>query len=140
MSLDEAKSKPFSRRKSTARSAISNGKDVLPHTDGRSAIARRFYDIQSAVAAEQGGAEQISEARLQLIRRFAASAVLAEEMEGRLANGEQIDVTQHALLVSSLVRVANKIGIDRIPRDVLSLETYLQKYADINKQEVRGDE
>ena len=110
----------FRRRKATARSAISNGKTILPGTDGRSVIARRYFDIQCALLADQGGADQISEARLQLIRRFAAAAVLAEEMEGQLARGEKIDIAQHALLVSSLVRLANRIGIDRVPRSINS--------------------
>jgi hypothetical protein len=64
------------------------------------------------------GRRDASESRLQLIRRFAAAAVLAEQMESRLANGEQIDIAQHAALSSTLVRLAAKIGIDRIPRDV----------------------
>jgi antitoxin (DNA-binding transcriptional repressor) of toxin-antitoxin stability system len=44
--------------------------------------------------------------------------VLAEQLESRLANGEQIDITEHATLSSTLVRLAQRIGIDRVPRDV----------------------
>jgi hypothetical protein len=51
------------------------------------------------------------------VRRFAAAAVLAEQMESRLANGEQIDI-QHALLCSTLTRLAQRIGIERRARDV----------------------
>jgi tRNA(fMet)-specific endonuclease VapC len=60
-----------------------------------------------------GGVSQCAEARLQLIRRFAAAAVLAEQMEARLANGHSINITDHALLSSTLVRLAQCIGIDR---------------------------
>src|SRR6266550_1088460 len=70
--------------KAQARSRVSNGRDVLPDVDGRSLVARRYRDIVSTVASDQGGAEQLSEARLQLIRRFSAAAVLAELMEARL--------------------------------------------------------
>jgi hypothetical protein len=105
-------------RKPAFRSRVSNGRDVLPGVDGRSLIARRYHDICSAIAVDQGGVELLSEARLQLVRRFAAAAVLAEQMEARLANGETIDIAQHALLASTLVRVGQRIGIDRIPRDV----------------------
>jgi hypothetical protein len=53
--------------------------------------------------------------------------VLAEDLESKMARGEQIDVTQHALLRSSLVRLGNRIGINRIARDVTpTLEQYLQ--------------
>jgi hypothetical protein len=55
---------------------------------------------------------------MQLIRRFAAAAVLAEQMQARLANVEQIDIAEHALLVSTLVRVAQRIGINRVSRDI----------------------
>jgi hypothetical protein len=112
--------KPVGPRSANNRSRVSNGRDVLPGIDGRSIIARRYRDIVSALAVDQGQGStlQLSEARLQLIRRFAAAAVLAEQMESRLANGEQIDIAEHALLCSTLVRVGQRIGIDRIPRDI----------------------
>jgi hypothetical protein len=100
-------------RKAKARSRVTNGRDVLPNIDGRSTVARRFHDIVSAILVDQGGEDRCSESRLQLIRRFAAAAVLAEQMESNLANGEEIDISQHALLCSSLVRLAQRIGIDR---------------------------
>ena len=105
-------------RKPEARSRVTNGSDVLPGVDGRSLIARRYHDISTAILADQGGPDDISESRLQLIRRFAAAAVLAEQMEARLANGEQIDITQHSTLSSTLVRLATRIGIDRRSRDI----------------------
>jgi hypothetical protein len=92
---------------------------VLPGIDGRSLIARRYRDITSAILVDQGGEDLCSESRRQLIRRFAAAAVLAEQMEAKLANGEQIDIAQHALLCSTLVRVAQRIGINRIPKDIV---------------------
>jgi hypothetical protein len=82
------------RRPSKQRSRLSNGTKLLPDLDGRSAMARRFKDITSAVLTDQGGADQCSESRLQLVRRFAAAAVLAERMEARLANGEEINIAE----------------------------------------------
>ena len=105
-------------QKSCGRSRVSNGHDVLPDVDGRSVIARRYRDIASAIIVDQGGLDQCSESRRQLIRRFAAAAVLAEQMESKLARGEEIDIQQHALLCSSLVRLAQRIGIDRVPKDI----------------------
>jgi hypothetical protein len=44
-----------------------------------------------------------------------------------LANGHSIDITDHALLSSTLVRLAQRIGIDRRSRDTTpSLSEYLQ--------------
>jgi hypothetical protein len=72
-----------------------------------------------------GGAD-LSEARLQLIRRFSGNAVLAEQLEADLANGKKINIGEYALLCSTLVRVARQIGVNRIPRDVTpTLSEYL---------------
>jgi hypothetical protein len=118
------------QRKAQARSRLSNGGDLLPNVDGRSLIARRYRDIMSAIASDQGGINRLSEARLQLIRRFAAAACLAEQLEAKLARGEQIDIQEYSLLVSTMVRVAQRIGLDRVPRDVApSLVEYLRQGA-----------
>jgi len=98
---------------------LAYGKDLLPHVDGRSLTYKRYREIVAALAADQGGADTLSAARAQLIRRFAAASVLAEQMETRLASGEPIDISEHALLCSSLVRLGQRIGIDRrVIRDV----------------------
>jgi hypothetical protein len=63
-----------------------------------------------------------------LIRRFAAAACLADQLEARLARGEQINIQEYSLLVLTMVRVAQRIGIDRVPRDVVpSLVEYLKQ-------------
>jgi hypothetical protein len=116
--------------KAQARSRLSNGRNLLPDVDGRSIIARRYRDIVAAVVSDQGGTEHLSEAGLQLIRRFGATSVLAEEMEGRIARGEQINIQEYSLLVSTMVRIAQRIGLDRVPRDVApSLTEYLKQEA-----------
>src|ERR1700683_772404 len=104
--------------KPTARSRVSNGSDLLPDVDGRSTIARRYRDIMSALLVDQGGADQCSEALKQLIRRFPAASVLAEQMEAALVRGEPTDLAQHALLTSTLVRLAQRIGIDRRAKEL----------------------
>ena len=118
--------RPPEERKSHGRSRLTNKKDLLPNVDGRTIIYRRFRDIASQVASDQGGLEELSEARLQLIRRFSAACVLAEQMEAALARGEEIDVERHALLCSTLTRLAQRIGIDRRARNITpSLSQYL---------------
>ena len=47
-------------------------------------------------------------------------------MESRLANGEQIDIQEHALLCSTLTRLAQRIGIERRAKEVTpSVSEYL---------------
>jgi hypothetical protein len=91
---------------------------VLPGIDGRTLVARRYREVAAAILVDQGGGDRCSEARKQLIRRFAAAAVLAEQLESRLVNGEAIDIQEHATLSSILVRLASRIGINRIPKEV----------------------
>jgi hypothetical protein len=125
-----ARSRTAKERKSHGRSRVSNGRDLLPDIDGRSLVARRYRDICGAIVVDQGGADRLSESRLQLIRRFAAAAVLAEQLEARLANGEQINIAEHALLCSTLVRVAQRIGIGRTAKNITpTLSEYLKPEA-----------
>jgi hypothetical protein len=125
-------------RKPEARSRVSNHRDVLPGVDGRNVIARRYYDISTAILADQGGLDGCSESRLQLIRRFAAAAVLAEQMEARLANGEAIDIAQHATLSSTLVRLASRLGIDRRARDISPTLTDLLRENEPQRQDAES--
>jgi hypothetical protein len=41
------------------------------------------------------------------------------DINARLMLGEKIDIVQHTQAVSSLVRVAAKVGLDRVARDAL---------------------
>jgi hypothetical protein len=124
-------------RRKIARSRITRGCDILPDVDGRSLVARRYREIASAILVDQGGEDQCSESRKQLIRRFAASALLAELMEADLANGKKISISEHALLVSSLVRVARQIGVARIPKNIVpTLGSILRSGIDQQRSEV----
>ena len=123
---------PAAEPKQYARSKVSNGSEVLPDVvDLRGKVARRYRDIASAVLADAGGVELCSEFRQQLIRRFAASAVMAEQLEAKLANGEEIDISQHALLISSMVRCARHLPVARVAKQLPTLAEYLA-----NKQQI----
>ncbi len=117
-------------RKAVARSRVTNGVDVLPNVDGRSLIARRYRDVAAQIVADMGGIERCSEARLQLIRRFAAAAVLAEQLEARLARGENIDVSEFSVLASTAVRIPQRLGLERRAKNVVpSLRDYVEGHA-----------
>ena len=119
-------------RKPTARSRVSNGKDWLVGVDQRSSIARRYRDLMAEAIADAGGLGVCSQARLQLIRRLAALSVQLEQLEARLADGADIDITEYTSLTSTLVRVVSRLGVNRVARDVTpSLAEYLR---DLDKQ------
>ena len=108
-------------KKKHGRSRITNAKQLLldpSKIDGRSALYRRYRDVANAILADQGGIDQCSESRKHLIRRFAAAAVLSEQIETQIVNGEQVDITAFAQLSSTLVRITNHLGLERIPKMV----------------------
>jgi hypothetical protein len=118
--LSLAQRRGLDSQKARNRSRITNGKDLFrPEvTDLRSATYRRYRDLVDMLVVDQGGIDLCSESRKQLIRRFAACCVLSEQMEARLVADEEISVPEHALLVSSLVRLANKLGINRVAKNI----------------------
>jgi hypothetical protein len=109
---------------------VSNGRAVS--TAVRPPVfALRYHQIASAIMHDQGGPDRCSETRQHLIRRFAAAAVLAEQIEAQLARGETIDIKDHALLCSIMVNVARLLGRDKVARNVTSaLAKYLEQKAD----------
>jgi hypothetical protein len=117
-------------QKPTMRSRVTNGTRILTGIDHRSPTARRYRDLVAVVAADMGGVDNCSEARLQLIRRFAALSVQAEAMEAQLANGTAIDIVEYSQLTSTLVRVVSRLGINRTARNVTPhLHDYLEERA-----------
>lgn len=126
------KSRPvIAVRSKTNRSKVTNGRELLPGiSGGKLPMARRYHDICAALVTDSG--DRCSEARLQLIRRFSAACVMAEEIEAALVRGEEIDIAEHSLLSSTLVRLAQRIGISRIPKNITpTLEQYMeQRYSD----------
>jgi hypothetical protein len=130
----------FTPRPLKMRSRVSNGLKgaVLPNTDARSAASRRVYDICAAIVGDLGGVDRLSETKLSLIRRFASLATLAEAHEAKLANGEEVDVAELAHLSSTLCRLATRIGLKRIARDVTPLADIMS--LSLNKADEREEE
>jgi hypothetical protein len=78
----------------------------------------------------------MSEARAQLVRRFAALAVQAEMLEARLARGEAVSIADQTQIASTLVRLAARIGIGRTSKIVPDLHDYLEGRATIDAEDV----
>jgi hypothetical protein len=114
------------RKAKATRSKIANGQGFLPDIDGRSSTARRYRDIASAIVQDLGGMSECSATTIEIVRRFAAIAVLCEQLESKLVNGEPVNSAEVCLLASTLTRLSNKIGLRRIPKAVASLT--LQDY------------
>jgi hypothetical protein len=94
-----------------SRSRVTNAVELLAGIDGRSALARRYKDILAQIIVDQGDTG-ISETQMQLIRRFSATCIMAEAIEAELVEGRKVNVKKHALLSSTLVRLARRIGVN----------------------------
>jgi hypothetical protein len=95
--------------------------------DGRTVVAQRFDAIAAGIAADLGGEHQLSTVMKHLVEGFAGIAVHVGNINARLLLGEQIDVVEHSQVISSMVRVASRIGLHRVAREVQSLDDYLQQ-------------
>ena len=75
-----------------------------------------------------GGADRCSEVRIGLVRRLAAAVVLVEQIESRVIRCETVNVAEFCTLASSVVRIASRLGLERVARDVdESLDAYLKR-------------
>jgi hypothetical protein len=103
---------------------------VLPEigpVDGRTRPAIMYREVACAVAEDLGGKDQLSRAQLELVKRTAGLAVLADQHEERLLRGAEIDVTEYTGIVSTQSRVLRILGLKRLARDVTTLEAYAAK-------------
>ena len=53
-----------------------------------------------------------------LVEAFAGSALCVQHMNMRMLVGAPVDLNEHSSVTSTLVRVASRIGLKRVPRDV----------------------
>jgi hypothetical protein len=65
-----------------------------------------------------GGRDRLSTIEFALIESFAGAALHLQNLNARLMLGEEIDLSEHATAISSLVRICSRIGTGRRPRDI----------------------
>jgi hypothetical protein len=116
--------------KPKGRSAVTNGRTLLPGIDGRGAWARRLRDVLSAHLSDMGGADNVSEAERSLLRRAAILTVELETMEFSFAksdgtDAEMLDLYQRT--ASSLRRILESVGLGRRMKDVTTLGELLRE-------------
>lgn len=114
-------SKPGTNKKE-ARSRVTNGHGLFINlgTDQRTPVARRLRDLIKlhSLDISPQGAEHLSTAQAQLIRRVAMIEVQAELMEARLVDGDTtIDVESFARIASHLRRMYKTLGLRKTKLD-----------------------
>jgi hypothetical protein len=86
--------------------------------DGRTKAAQRLDAVAAAIAADLGGEDRLSAIEKHLVEAFAGVSIHLGDLHARLLLGEKIDICEHATAVSTMVRIAQRVGVRRIVRDV----------------------
>jgi hypothetical protein len=102
--------------------------------DGRTAPAKEFDRLQSAVVRDLGGADQLSAIELSLIEAFCGAAIVVDHLNTELMLGKRIDFADHSTAIGTMVRVASRLGLRRRPKEV-SVPSLAQYLADQQRNE-----
>jgi hypothetical protein len=97
------------------------GKIRLPtreNLDGRTRARKQFDAIASGVAVDLGGSDHLSTVQKHLAEAFAGIAIVVQSVNAKLLAGEEIDITDACQASSTLVRIAARIGVNIVPRDI----------------------
>jgi hypothetical protein len=68
-----------------------------------------------------GGRDLLSEAQISLVKRSSALELELEQLEGKLSQGEDVDLDRYGRAASHLRRILETLGIKRVPRSVNDL-------------------
>jgi hypothetical protein len=109
-------------------SKVTNGRQSYAvGGDGRSRWTRRWKDIVQLHCGDLGGASNLSEAQLSLVRRAASMEICLESMEARMSEGDMtVNLSLYNATSGELRRLFETIGVHRVAREVFGseVETY----------------
>jgi hypothetical protein len=99
--------------------------------DGRTKVAHAYESIVDGISNDLGGADRLSTIQRTLIEAYAGVCCVLADLNARALQGEPFDLFQYATAVSTLTRVAQKLGTKRQPRDITppAVSDYLQHRA-----------
>jgi hypothetical protein len=107
---------------------VTNGSKQFVQGDGRTPWARRHRDVSALHIEDLNG--PLTEAQLSLCRRAATIEVELEKLEGRLSEGDEVDLDVYGRLVGQLRRILESLGIRREAKDIApDLRTYVSQGA-----------
>lgn len=99
--------------------------EFLTTIDKRSSLSVLLRRRLGQLLDDMGGEENLSYAQRSLARRAIFMEALVQQNEERAANGVEIEPTQHASLINSLIGLYSKVGIERKVKDVVDLKEYI---------------
>jgi hypothetical protein len=86
--------------------------------DKRTSAAQQFDAIARAIAQDLGGEDHLSTVQKHLVEAFAGCAIHVGHINALLMLGKEINILEHSNAISTMVRVASRIGVNRVAKDV----------------------
>ena len=106
--------------------------------DGRSNAAKFYDQLIIDIENDLGGRDNISTIEHGLIEAYAGAKVWLDNINTRLALGQQIDFSEHASAISALVKTASRLGLSRRSKNVTPT---LSEYIDsLKREEVNAEQ
>jgi len=87
--------------------------------DRRTNAAKLFDRLYADISADLGN--DLTAVERALVEGFCGATIVLQALNVRLALGQEIDLSEHAAVCSSMVRIAAKIGLSRRSRIVSGL-------------------
>jgi hypothetical protein len=106
--------------------------------DGRTHARRYFLDVAKGVSEDLGGVDQLSTVQKSLVEAFAGIAVHVHNINAHVLRGDKVDICAHSLAISTMVRVASRIGLHRVARDIKSLHDIMNE--EVGEVEESGED
>jgi hypothetical protein len=98
--------------------------------DSRTAAAKMWDALAANITADCGGESEISTVRRTLIDAFCVVVIRLNDLNTKGLLGQPVDLTELSLAASTLTRLATRIGVERVAREVPDLyRDILPQYA-----------
>src|SRR5216683_1201357 len=95
--------------------------------DGRTHARKHFVAVAKGISEDLGGADVLSTVQKSLVEAFAGIAVHVHNLNAHLLKGDKVDILAHSQAISTMVRVATRLGMRRIARDIQTLHDIMNQ-------------
>jgi hypothetical protein len=93
-----------------------------------------FDLIAMSIAQDLGGEAQLSTVQKHLVEAFAGAAIHTNNLTAKLLRGEEVDIVAHSQAISTMVRVAQRVGIHRVAKVIGSTSLGEKRAAEFEEQ------
>ena len=110
---------------------------TLANIDHRTDAYKLFRGIVKGITADLGGEDRLTTLEGSLIQGYASAHVRMIDLTARQLVGDELtDFAELTSAISSLVRIANRLGVQRRPREVTPLSSYLNSNGNSKSEDV----